>query len=190
MHPQFNPQAPFQRSGQRGAVLAVALLMLAVLTLLALGASQATRTYERTAIALRDRDTAFQTAEATLRAAERLLASTNFVDAVPPCESERCQVYPRGAIGDDLLHKSVGWWKRYGWIYNSTGDWVAPMGSTTEQPGSQFVVEIIESVPDSMTIDPVGPVGKRTYYRVTAISRAGPSSAPVVLQSIYSRRFN
>lgn len=61
------------RRGQRGSALAIALIFLLVLTLLGLSAMQGSNLQERMAGNLRDRNMAFQSAEAALRAGEAWL---------------------------------------------------------------------------------------------------------------------
>ena len=67
---------------QRGAALVVSLLLLLVLTILAIGASQTTRLQERMAGNMRDIDRACQGSEAGLRDAEEYIATT---PALPTC---------------------------------------------------------------------------------------------------------
>src|SRR5688572_905471 len=81
------------RARQQGAVLVVSLLLLLVMTILALGASQATRMQDRMATNLRDSDLALQSAEAGIRTAERLVDDPNLTAAPFACSSGRCQIY-------------------------------------------------------------------------------------------------
>jgi type IV pilus assembly protein PilX len=60
----------FGRPRQQGSVLLVSLIMLLLLTLVAVGGMQGTILQERMTGNLRDRDLAFQAAEAALREAE------------------------------------------------------------------------------------------------------------------------
>ena len=61
------------RRSQRGMVLYIALLLLLILTLIGLAAARSTTSDERMAGAQRDRDLAFQAAEAALRDGESML---------------------------------------------------------------------------------------------------------------------
>lgn len=186
----MNAKAPH---AQRGAVLAATLLLLMVLTLLALGASQATRTHERMAAAVQDRDLAFQSAEAMLRAAERLLDDPSLTLAPVPCALPRCRVYERAILSDRTANLPVDWWSDHAWTYTETNTWV-PAASNSDGDevghGGQFFVEELEEVADSLTLSPSGPPPGRTYYRVTATARKDAQTAPVVLQSTFTRRFN
>ena len=91
-----NTLSSIGRSRQRGAVLIVSMLLLLVLTILALTASQSTRMEERMAGNARDADLAFQSAEAGLRAAETYISTT---PNLPPCAdptSASCNVLEQG----------------------------------------------------------------------------------------------
>ena len=63
---------------QRGAVLIISLLILVVLTVLGISAMSSTSIEERMSLNLRDREVAFQAAEATLRQAERYIEANKF----------------------------------------------------------------------------------------------------------------
>lgn len=75
---------------QRGAVLVVSMLLLLVMTVLALGASQTTRLQERMSANMRDRDLAFESSEAGLRNGERIIDSQTV--APSPCTADRKSV--------------------------------------------------------------------------------------------------
>ena len=97
---------------QGGAVLIVSLLLLLVLTILAIGASQTTRIEERMAWNARDTDLAFQGAEAGLRAAEKYISVT---PALPTCTnpaSGTCHVLQQGHFAaTDLARQIDAWWR-------------------------------------------------------------------------------
>ena len=96
---------------QGGAVLIVSLLLLLVLTILAIGASQTTRIEERMAWNSRDTDLAFQGAEAGLRSAEKYISVTT---ALPTCTnpaSSTCYVLQQGHFAaTDLARQIDPWW--------------------------------------------------------------------------------
>jgi type IV pilus assembly protein PilX len=180
---------------QQGAVLVVSLLLLLVMTVLALGASQATRMQERMASNARDHDLAFQSAEAGLRAGERFIDDPALTSAPVPCATARCQVYEPGVLTTALSLTYVDqaflprdpWWNTNAWDYADT-DEISGAGLVRDDP--QFYIEEIEEVTDSLTIPPTGPPPSRIYYRVTSRAEGGTDTAQVVLQSTYARRFN
>ena len=100
---------------QRGAVLVVSLLLLLVMTLLALGASQTTRLQERMSAGMRDRDLAFESSEAGLRNGERIIDS--LAVAPSPCTSGRCQVYDRSILPTSMAFQTPTWWNDNSWSY-------------------------------------------------------------------------
>lgn len=73
-----------RRSRQSGAVLIIGLILLVVLTLLGVQGMRTNVAQERMAFNMRERNLAFQAAEAALRAGERQNPNAGFVnDAVP-----------------------------------------------------------------------------------------------------------
>jgi type IV pilus assembly protein PilX len=182
---------------QRGAVLVVSLLLLLVMTVLALGASQTTRLQERMSASMRDRDLAFESSEAGLRNAERIIDS--LLAAPSPCTSGRCQVFDRGVLPATMAFQTPTWWDTNAWSYitdetfNTThhtagsGGLISGNGMAGADP--QFVVEELEEVPDALSVPPTGPPPSRIYYRITAGAQGGTQQAQVVLQSTFARRF-
>lgn len=183
-------------AGQRGAVLVVSLLLLLVMTVLALGASQATRMQERMAGNARDYDLAFQSAESALRTGERLLDDPALSTAPFPCSSGRCRVFELNVLPADAAYRPVSWWDANAWAYASDNTWNATPGTGISggtgfaHRDPQFVIEEVEEVTDSLTVAPSGPPPSRIYYRITSAADGGTDTARVVLQSTFSRRFN
>jgi type IV pilus assembly protein PilX len=187
-HPRLN-RLPQQ---QRGAVLIVSMLLLLVMTLLAMGASQSTRLQERMAGSQRNQDLAFQAAEAGLRAGERFVDNPAMTKPPLPCNVAPCQVYERGTLDrvvsyQNQAYENRAWWTARAQTYSATpqisGDLLAG-----QEP--QYYVEELEEVPDSLTIPPTGPPPSRVFYRVVARGEGGTANAQVVLHSTYARRFN
>jgi type IV pilus assembly protein PilX len=183
---------------QRGAVLIVSMLLLLVVTVLALGAGQATRLQERMAGSQRNYDLAFQSAEAGLRAGERVIDNDSMTAPPLPCSAisnPPCQVYERGYLNtlvnyENQAYQPSEWWTDVAQNYDAgTTDIIGGSeGLAMEDP--QFYLEEIEEVPDALSIPPTGPAPSRVYYRVVARGRGGTDKAQVVLHSTYVRRFN
>ena len=95
---------------QSGAILVVSLLLLLVLTVLGLTAMQTTRMEERMSGNTRDRDVAFQGAEAGLREGEAQLET--LTEEPIPCTVAPCEVWERGAneMLGELRDKDATWW--------------------------------------------------------------------------------
>lgn len=191
-----NPRFELAPAFQSGAVLVTSMLLLLVMTVLALGASQATRMQERMAGNARDRDLAFQSAEAGLRKAERLIDDPALSSAPFACSSGRCQVWELSLLPPDIAYRSVtDWWGANAWAYSTDDQWTATpstqiAGNRLARRDPMFVVEEVEEVPDSLTIPPTGPPPSRIYYRITSSAEGGSNRAVVVLQSTFARRFN
>ena len=177
---------------ERGAVLIVSLLLLLVMTILALGASQSTRLQERMAGSMRSQDLAFQAAEAGLRAGERWLGNEGMTAPPLPCNVIPCQVYERGFLDRDTSYQDQAfqdraWWNDRALTYSATTS-ISGDGMAKAEP--QFYIEELEEVPDALSIPPTGPPPSRVYYRIVSRGLGGTESAQAVLHSTYARRFN
>lgn len=178
-------------SRERGAVLVVSLLLLLVMTVLALGASQATRMQERMAGNARDHDLAFQSAEAGLRAGERLVDDSSLTSAPYPCSASPCQVFELGVLTGAVSYQNSSWWNTNAWDYAATSQISAAVsGSAVAMREPKYFIEELEEVTDTLTIPPTGPPPSRVYYRITSNGAGGTETAQVVLQSTFARRFN
>lgn len=174
------PGAPPDR--QRGVVLAVALIMLVVITLLGVSAMQVTSLEERMAGNMRDRSLAFQAAEAALRDGERLLAQV----ALPAFDGSN-GLYQAPAVGDppvwmqaDGRPQDAAFWNANGRTYAGT------VAGVAAQP--RYVIEEIARLPGpGESVEAGTPIPDITYYRVTARATGGSATAVVVLQSTYRR---
>lgn len=182
---------------QRGAVLIVSMLLLLVVTVLALGASQSTRLQERMVGSQRNYDLALQAAEAGLRAGERMIGDDSITTAPLVClalNEPVCRVYQGGHLDsllsyEDQAFTSDQWWTDNSFSYDreSTG-LISGEGLARIDP--QYYIEEVEEVPDSLSIPPTGPPPSRIYYRVIARGAGGGGNAQIVLHSTYVRRFN
>jgi type IV pilus assembly protein PilX len=187
---QSNLRSPAR---QRGAVLIVSLLLLLVMTVLALGASQATRMQERMASNARDTDLAFQSAEAALRTAERLIENPSLTYPFPCVTMTRCQVLDLNVLPADVAYRDRDWWNNFAWSYAPGNTWSAASSASIRGDGlarsdPQFVVEELGVVsPPARGRGPPPP--ERYFYRITASAEGGSESARVVLQSTYARLF-
>jgi len=170
-------------SRQGGAVLVISMLLLLVLTILALGASQSTRLEERMAGNARDVDLAFQSAEAGLRAAEKYIATT---PALPTCAdptSASCHVLQQGHFATtDLARRDKDWWNANAKPYGAPG--AHEIVGVTEDP--RYVIEEFQTVTFSLTVGHGAPPGK-TYYKSTAWSPGATETANAVVESVFSR---
>ncbi|WP_161966216.1 pilus assembly PilX family protein [Steroidobacter cummioxidans] len=182
---------------QRGAVLIVSMLLLLVITILALGASQSTRLQERMAGSQRNFELAFQAAEAGLRAGERWLDRDSLVEAPSPGNAAGAAVYERNFLTDsyasrlsyeDQVVAADEWWNTVAQPYTAGAAAIGGNGLALADP--RFYIEQVEEVPDALSKPPAGPQPSRIFYRVVARGKGGTQNANVVLHSTYVRRFN
>lgn len=172
---------------QGGAALVVSLLLLLVMTLLGLGASQSTRLQERMAGNQRDQEVALQAAEAALRGAEQILSPER--EFLNLCENpgascdaymERTFVTPDGTALD-LASQADSWWERWGKEY----EFADQLEEVATPP--ELVIEYYDRVRDVKTRGNPAANIEREFYTVTARSTGQSDTAKAVVQSSYSR---
>ena len=159
---------------ERGAILVTALLMLLLLTVIGVSVMQITRMQERMAGNTRDKNLAFQAAEAALRDAETFLWDT---PAIVACDDADC-VHPVGVM-PMLDRQDTDWWDENSQEYGADGD--QEMEDLAADP--QFVSEELAFVGPLVVDDP----GGRMFYQVTARSLGASGTAETVLQTTYSK---
>ena len=186
------PRDPASR--QRGVVLVIALVLLAIITLLGIAVMQTTVTEERMAGNLRDRSLAFQAAEAALREGERYLSPENNL-VLPDFDGTEGRYLladtgqPVWLEADGTLQDAESFWDiddnvR---VYPAEADGQPVDGVAAQQ---RYVLENISAcrpgVGDSWVL---GPCDKQPlFYRVTARGVGGSPNAVVVLQTTFKRR--
>lgn len=176
------------RSGQRGVVLFVALILLLILSLLGVTAARMQTTEERMARNEDNRQIGSQAAEAALRAAEAGLANglygpTQFANGTPG-------FYPlnpaNGSVVPGLAWNTAG-------VAITYPDPANPMPPLTSLPTAaqspKYVIENLpaialpgDSIAQQQYSDAVPGV---TVYRVTANASGADSSSTTILQSIF-----
>ncbi|OYW64503.1 MAG: hypothetical protein B7Z32_07190 [Hydrogenophilales bacterium 12-64-13] len=154
------------RSGQQGVTLIVALIFLAILTLLGITVARTTSLEERMAGNTRDRDIAFQAAEAALRdAAEQL--ETNYLD----------DPFDGGTAGlvdvTGAPHaNSQAYWSGYDWEGDALESTVAIDAAVGAVPAPRYVIEKRGA-------------GDPAYYRITVRGQGTNPNTVVILQAEY-----
>lgn len=172
---------------QRGAILIVSLLLLLVMTVLALTASQTTRMQERMAGNARDMDMAFQSAEAGLRAAEAELEVAGRGDpSGRPADcgvEESCDIKQRDTYVVDMAHDK-DWWDE------KTREYGGAEQQIEEVVGDPLMyTELWGTVNDTLTAGRPGQSGT-AFYVHTARANGGTDTATVVLQSVHALRYS
>lgn len=171
----------FQNNNQTqesGSTLIVAIVILLVLTILGVFAMQTTTLEERMAGNLRDRELAFQAAEAALREGEAFLQAA----VLPPFDGTNGLYQP---LDPALSHLSL--WAMIDWGSASASyEYEGQIQGVFAQP--RYIIEELPPV-----LEPAGslaadePIPDATLYRVTARGVGGTATAVVVLQTTFRR---
>jgi type IV pilus assembly protein PilX len=165
---------------QQGATLAIALILLLIITVLAVGSVQVSHMQERMSANLQDKEISLRAAESSLNAGEDWLLSQNKQPIIyPNCQSFPCvrQMYD----GTNLYSQSASWWSSNSATYSNQLKNVAT--------APRYIIEYLQFVPDS----PV--VGSATfgtgvhYYRITSRGVGANGETVTYLQTTVARRF-
>ncbi len=157
---------------QRGAVLAISLLMLLMVTLIGVAGTQVTGLEEKMAGNMRERNIAFQASETALRAGETFLTQASLPaftttgtnglyseTAAPPTQTDN--------------------WLNFNTVTYNT----ASLSHTASAP--LYVIQRLKVI-SSGSLD-AGNYTENEMYRITARGVGGTSGSVVVLQSVYKR---
>lgn len=174
---------------QRGATLIVALILLLILTLVGVAGMQDTTLQEKMVGNMRDRNLAFQAAEAGLRGGEKYLQSATlpgFANAGGLLNARYPNTGATNTVPVTLRPGDPAFWDAYPWATNSRAY------STTFSELTAAPRYVVEEVP--MVVAPIGESMKFGIlkeiksYRVTARASGGTTDAVVILQSTYRRQ--
>ena len=176
-------QQPIGRRRQQGVALFIALVVLLIITILGISGLQTTTLEERMAASARDRDIAFQAAEAALAQAEIFVNGIG-VTGLAPFDLNTAGLYrPQTdpAVDD--------WWEVVDWENDPSLPTVGvAINGVAAQP--RYIVEYQARVlagDDALNVSNVGAsVGAPTdIFRVTAYGTGGSDRAKVMLQATY-----
>lgn len=148
---------------ERGAVLVISLIFLVILTLLGTLAASVTGLEERMAGNTRDRDLAFEAAEAAMRDAEYRLNNDVGGQTAVQFRASATTLSPTTANG-------VAYWNGLDW---STATLISQSLTQVDQQPRFFLQRRIAA-------------GTTEYYRVTSRGIGGSSNAVVILQAEYA----
>jgi type IV pilus assembly protein PilX len=181
-----------RRAGQRGFSLVTTLLFMIAALLLGVSVMSVNVMQERMIGNTKDRDLAFQAAEAALRDAEMDVAN-NIVDSsafVDNCAFGLCTPPSRRATPSPLpVDAPAGFWSNPANVRTyGTYTGVAPFPGVPNQP--RYVIEnlgVLSSLTESVKLPPE-PGTTINGYRITARATGARDETVVVLQSIYAKR--
>lgn len=170
------------QSRQRGATLMVALILLAVMTLLGLAVLRSTIMDERMAGGMYGRSLAFQSAEAGLREAENLIETDTSLPASFPPTAGTCNANGLCAAIDRAANPNA----HDLWVSGAT--WKTSVASVGMAKPPKYIIEKMGKAPtwygcDKQSDPPATCFSDR--YRITAISESDDGSR-VMLQSNYA----
>ncbi|PTN38087.1 PilX N-terminal domain-containing pilus assembly protein [Desulfonatronum sp. SC1] len=160
-------------STEQGSTLVLALVILLVLTLIGVAGMNSTSQQEKMAGNLRDKDLAFQAAEAALREAEQFLQ----VASLPAFE------------GTDGLHQPdrTLWLHPATWAANSTVSVEYDVGVQGVALQPRTIIEELEPVQLDGESVKFGEMPDIAMFRATARGVGGTAGAEVILQTIIRR---
>ena len=159
---------------QTGMALITGLIFMVVLTLLALAAMRTTTLEEHMSGNARDRDMAFQSAEAALRAGEQVLQGASL-----PAFASGTAYTPRIAAGT----LSTYWQNTHPWLTQSVAAW-QPVGTSA---APRFVIEEMGAGTCTGGSLAIGPTPGCGTFRVTARGVGRSANTLVILQAVYKR---
>ncbi len=177
VHPKF---------GQAGISLVVVLLFLLIMTVLGITAVRTSNLEEKMSGNERDREVAFEAAEATLRDAERDV-QLNITAASPfanPCVNGLCTPPVAGVAAAD----SVNWMGAAPKVYGTgSGVGVYPVALAR---APRYVIELMPDMPPPAgeSLNQRSTISGGTPFRITATAWGRKQSTQVQLQVVYVKR--
>lgn len=179
---------------QRGAALIFGMIMLLLLTLIGVAGMQNTLLQERMVGAMRERQTAQQTAEAVLRYAEKQIKDASAYNTVPGAVDITNTTSLRRQVSGQNANEIDYWLSAAAWASNVNdypGSDISGLASVPKYKIERLPADFAK-VPGSLNAVPPPPApqtgGPRiTDYRVVvkAVGRTGETE--VILQSVYRR---
>ena len=160
---------------QSGAVLIVGLVLVLVLSIIVLSATQSTILQQKMSINMRDKDLAFQAAESALNSGESYISSST-IDGLAGIFDDTDGLYTFEV--NRQLYNTVDW------------DNLDKRESTELHQLKNRPVYIIEELSNIEAAGNSLQVPKQLsgeYYRVTSKSEGGTDASIVVLQSMYKK---
>ncbi|HRY14606.1 MAG TPA: PilX N-terminal domain-containing pilus assembly protein [Candidatus Competibacteraceae bacterium] len=171
----FKLTSVFNCKQQKGAALIVALVFLLIMTMIGATAMQSTTQQEKMAGNTRQRNLAFQAAEAALRDGEGILQQAT----LPTFDGSTA-----GLIQPMVPTTEIGtFWMGYNWTQSQT--YSDTLDEVSAQPS--YVIEELPRVAISGGSVKFGPLPEAGLYRVTARGLGGTTDAIVILQTTYRR---
>ncbi len=162
---------------QRGATLIIAMIFMLVLTVIGMAGMDVTFLEEKMAGNMRDRNIAFQAAEAALRDGENYLDSQA---VLPAFDGTNNGLY---AVPTDGTKN----WKEINWTTSSAvASYDGPGFDELSAPAA-YIIEDLATASASDSLEVGVPVDNKRYYRVTSRAQGLSDTTEVILQTVYKR---
>lgn len=168
---RLNSRSPHAQSG---AVLIISLILLMLLTMIGVSASQNSGMEEKMAGNSRDKNLAFQASESALDTAEQALFAAKTAGALPTFSPAGTGGYYSSTPAGDIL--STGFWTTNPTITYAGSNLT---GTDTTNPPRYIIQDLGCVAPCS------APATDPHNYRITAYATGGSTTAVAILQSIY-----
>lgn len=168
---------------QRGMVLIVGLIMVLLMSIIALAAIRGSGFQESMAGNMRDRNLAFQAAEAGIRDGEAVLN----LPVLPPFDGSEAGYY---LAENRPGSRTTGYWDSYSW---NTGSAVATVTIPNTAAAPRFVIEEVSftvmagAEGGAIDFESMLKTEDAVLYRVTGLGFGGTPESTVILQSTFKR---
>ena len=173
---------------QHGAILVISLILLLVMTMIAISAMRSTTLEERMGGNTRNQETAFQAAEAVLRAGEATIQGTT-VEPLATSDGST-DIWVLDAPDPDTTN-AIAWWKEsardQSWWTSNAVTYTGTLSGVGTDP--MYLIEEADYVRSGLTIGTQLDQTGLMYYRVTARATGGNDLARKLLQSTYAKRY-
>lgn len=164
---------------QRGVVLIVGLVMVLLISIIALAAIKGSGMQEAMVGNTRDRNVAFQAAEAGLSAGESIV-DEDLVIVEPVCPATGVCILETTPATSVLLYTDALW---------ATNGVTASLGLSTSSQPLYIVEELPDYQPDDGSgVDGLGGVTTVRPYRISAKGAGLTADSSAIIQSYYHRR--
>ncbi|MEM5536736.1 PilX N-terminal domain-containing pilus assembly protein [Neptuniibacter pectenicola] len=161
---------------ERGATLVITMVFLLILTIIGLAGMDVTGLEERMAGNMRDRNIAFQAAEAAVLEGENYLET----QVILPAFDGSNGLYTLPANGDKT-------WEVVTWSSSSAVISYSGAGFDELSSSAAYIIEDLAAASASDSLEVGVPVDNKRYYRVTARATGLSNTTSVILQTVYKR---
>ncbi|MGB0664880.1 MAG: pilus assembly PilX family protein [Pontibacterium sp.] len=159
---------------QKGSVLIITLILLVIMVFIGTAGIEVTSLEEKMAGSMRDRQIAFEGAEAALIAGEEYLESLVILPAFD------------GTNGLYTPTSGDGLWKNWSALTTRT---LSPTDGGFSQLSAmpEYIIEELAAVSQDDSLEAGKAIEERKFYRITARAVGMTGSSEVILQSMYKR---